>query len=47
MTDLGSSPFYNDIFFWDDFFKRKGDNLGHFFRGRRVKQLIDRHESYL
>jgi hypothetical protein len=37
VTDLGSSPFYNDIFLWDDFYKRKGDHLGHFFRRRRVQ----------
>jgi len=47
VIDLGLSPFYNDIFFWDDFFKRKGDNPGHFFRGRCVQQLIHRHQSYL
>jgi hypothetical protein len=47
MTDLGSSLFYNDIFVWDDFCKRKNDHLGHFFRGRRIRQLIERHESYL
>ncbi len=47
VTDLGSSPFYNDIFLWDDFYKRKGDHLGHFFRRRRVQQLIKRHELYL
>ena len=29
-TDLGSSLFFNDIFVWDGFYKRKGDNLGHF-----------------
>jgi hypothetical protein len=47
VTDLGSSLFYNDIFFWDDYYKRKNDNLGHFFRSRRVRRLMDRHESYL
>ena len=47
LTDLGSSPFYNDIFVWDEIFKRKNDQLGHFFHWRRVRQLIDRHESYL
>jgi hypothetical protein len=47
VTDLGSSPFYNDIFLCDDFYKRKGDHLGNFFRRRRVQQLIKRHESYL
>ena len=46
-TDLGSSLFYNDIFVWDEYHKRKNDHLGHFFRGRRVKQLLDRHEPCL
>ena len=46
LTDLGSSPFYNDIFVWDEIFKRKNDSLGHFFHWSRVRQLIDRHESY-
>ena len=31
LTDLGSAPFYNDIFVWDGIFKRKNDHLGHFF----------------
>jgi hypothetical protein len=47
LTDLGSSLFYNDIFVWDEFYKRKNDHLGHFFRMRRVRKLIDRHESFL
>jgi hypothetical protein len=47
LTDLGSSLFYNDIFVWDEFYKRKNDHLGHFFRTRRVRKLIDRHESFL
>ena len=46
-TDLGWSLFFNDIFVWDSFYKRKGDHLGHFFRGRRVRQLRERHESFL
>ena len=46
-TDLGQSLFYNDIFFWDDFYKRKKDHLGHFFNTKRVKKLIERHESLL
>ena len=46
LTDLGSSPFHNDIFVWDEIFKRKNDHLGHFVHWRRVRQLIDRHESY-
>ncbi|CAF2132659.1 unnamed protein product [Rotaria magnacalcarata] len=47
ITDLGSSAFYEDIFGWDNFCKRKNDHLGHFFRTRRVRQLKDRHESFL
>ena len=46
-TDLGSSLFYNDIFFWDEFYKRRNDNLGHFFQNERVQLLKERHESYL
>ena len=46
-TDLGSSLFYEDIFGWDTFCKRKNDRLGHFFCSRRVRQLKDRHESFL
>ena len=41
LTDLGSSPLYNDIFVWDEIFKRKNDHFGHFFHWRRVRQLID------
>ena len=46
-TDLGKSPFYEDIFYWDEFKKHKGDNLGHWHRLRRVKNLKKRHESLL
>jgi hypothetical protein len=46
-SDLGTSLFYEDMFYWDGFLKRKGDSLGHFFRLRRVKKLIERHESLL
>ena len=46
-TDLGTSLFYNDIFVWDDFHKRKNDHLSHLFRMHRVRQLIEGHESYL
>jgi hypothetical protein len=46
-TDLGRSLFYNDIFFWDEFHKRKNDHLGQFFRSNRVKLLINNHESLL
>ena len=47
LNDLGSTPFYNDILVWDEIFKRKNDHFDHFFHWRRVRQLIDRHESYL
>ena len=30
-SDLGKSFFYNDTFYWDEFKKRKGDPLDHFF----------------
>ena len=46
-SDLGKSLFYNDIFYWDDFKKRKGDHLGHLFRMKRVKNLKERHEVFL
>lgn len=46
-TGLGSSLFYSDIFVWDEFYTRKNDHLGHFFCMRRVKQLIEHHESFL
>jgi hypothetical protein len=47
MTDLESSLFYNDIFVRNNYYKRKDDYFGHFFRTRRVRPLLDRHESYL
>ena len=46
-TDLGRSSFYGDIFYWDTFQKRNRDQLGHFFRLKRVKLLKDRHRSLL
>ncbi|CAF3468686.1 unnamed protein product [Rotaria socialis] len=45
ITDLGSSAFYEDIFGWDNFYKRKNDHLGRFFRTRCVRQLKDRHKT--
>jgi hypothetical protein len=47
VSDLGASLFYKDVFYWDDFVKRKQDNMGHFFRLRRVQKLRKRHESLL
>jgi hypothetical protein len=46
-TDLGRSLFLDDIFVWDDFRKRKNDHLGQFFRRKRIRQLIQKHESFL
>ena len=46
-TELGSSLFFEDIFLWNEFHKRKNDHMGHFFRGRRVKRLTKYHESFL
>ena len=46
-SDLGRSLFYEDIFHWDTFQKRKNDHLGHFFRLRRVKRLKENHRSLL
>jgi hypothetical protein len=31
-----SSLFYNDIFVWDDYYKRRNNHLGHFFCSRHV-----------
>ena len=42
-SDLGKSFFYNDIFYWDEFKKRKGDHLGRFPRMKQVKNLKERH----
>ena len=38
-TDLGCSPLYNDILYWDAVHKNKNDHLGHFFRMKRVKLM--------
>ena len=46
-SDLGKSLFYNDIFYWDDFKKRKEDHLGHLFQMKRVKNLKERHNVFL
>ncbi len=46
-TDLGRSLFYDDIFLWDDFHKRKKDYLGQFFRSNCVNQLVQKYESLL
>ncbi len=46
-SDIGSSLFLEDVFFWDGFRKRKEDAVGHFFRMNRVKKLRNRHETLL
>ncbi len=56
-SDLGESLFINDMFYWDTF-KRDEDRQGqgkvikklyvsHFFQLKRVRKMIERHESYL
>ena len=45
--DLPTSLFFNDISFWSDFKKRKKDELGHYFRQKRVKQMLKKHKSLL
>jgi hypothetical protein len=46
-SDLGRSIFLEDIFYWDQFKKRKKDSLDQFFRLNRVKKMINRHETLL
>ena len=46
-SDLGLSPFYNDVFYWDTFRKNKNDHMGHFFRMKRVRHMRERHQSLL
>ena len=46
-SDLGRSSFYNDIFYWDTFHTSKCDQLGHFFRIKRVRLLSERHDTLL
>ena len=46
-SDLGGSLFHEDIFYWDQFQKEKNNSLGQFFRLKRIKKLISRHESLL
>lgn len=45
-SDLGRSFFYNDIFYWNEFRKSKGDHLGHLFRMKRVNNLKERHKVF-
>ncbi len=46
-SDLGSSLFLEDIFFWDKFQKIKNDGVGHLFNLKRVKRLKLKHRSLL
>ena len=46
-TDLGRSPFSNDIFYFDRVHKNKNDYLGHFFRMKRGKLMCERHQCLL
>ena len=46
-SDLGSSLFYNDVFYWDTFHKSKNDHLGHLFRMKRVRLMRERHRCLL
>jgi hypothetical protein len=46
-ADLVQSLFYNDIFYWDTFHKNENDQLGHFFRLKRVRLLRETHQSML
>ena len=46
-SDLGSSLFLEDIFFWYIFRKQPEDGVGHFFSMRRVKRLKATHHSLL
>jgi hypothetical protein len=46
-SDLKTSVFLDDINFWHDFKKRKGDGLGHYFRQRRIKNMIKQRKSLL
>ena len=46
-SNFGGSLFHEDIFYWDQFQKEKNNSLGQFFRLKRIKKLISRHESLL
>jgi hypothetical protein len=46
-SDLGSSLFLEDIFFWDIFHKQEKVDIGHFFLLKRVKRLKSYHHSLL
>lgn len=46
-SDLGSSAFLEDVFYWDNFHKRIKDNVEHLFSLKRVKRLKIKHRSLL
>ena len=46
-SDLGSSLFLNDVFFWDNYRKMPNDGVGHYFSMKRVKRLIANHEPLI
>jgi hypothetical protein len=46
-SDLGSSLFLEDIFYWDTFRKQTKDGVGHLFSLKRVKRLKTTHRSLL
>ena len=47
LSDLGTSLFYTDTFFWDSFYKRPNDGVGHLFCLKRVNKLKSRHRSLI
>lgn len=54
-SDLGRSPFYDDIFYWENFTNQKiGNNgkveslgMGHLFRLSRIRKMTENHQSYM
>ena len=54
-SDLGHSPFYNDIFYWENFTNQRLGNkgkieslgMGHLFRLSRIRKMTENHQSYL
>jgi hypothetical protein len=46
-SDLGSSLFMEDLFYWNIFHKSKNDGVGHLFTLKRVKNLKSKHRTLL
>jgi hypothetical protein len=46
-TDLGNSPFLEDVFFWDTFERGDVVGIGHYFRMKRVRKMKANHQSLL